>query len=160
MSTWVVLLNGVPIRKYEAPEADVHGNPRKQSVAYDPAVHTRIYTGYAPPTDIGKKEFLFELFTVPERAALLRQFKIADTQANWASDTPTFTEGLFRTLVDAKENLDTIERVRPAHEDTIGFLTLCGYLGVFGSDPANQSARISAISGSITPDGKPLNLPE
>ena len=115
--------------------------------AHKPSV-TRV-----PPIDVGKKQFLFELFTMEERAALLRQFKIANTMSNWTSDTPTMTEGLYRTLVDAKENLDTIEKVQLAHADTQGFLTLCGYLGVFGQDAAVQASRISTIVNGVRPDG-------
>lgn len=122
-------------------------------VVFDPAVHFKPRPARVPPKVISKKDFLFSLFTATERGVLLRNFKIADAEANWPADTPNGTEVMFRTLVEAKENLDTVDNVELASADVTGFLMLCGYLGVFGDDSNTQSTRIAAISTGVLPDG-------
>ena len=154
---YAIFNNGVFVSVALA-ESDFDPGPGRTKELFDPEnpLHKRPTlpsTPRVPPKYVSKKDFLFSLFTATERGVLLRNFKIADTEANWPADTPNGTEVMFRTLVEAKENLDTVENVELASEDVTGFLMLCGYLGVFGDDANIQAKRIAAISTGVLPDG-------
>lgn len=164
LETWVILERGVPIKTYEMNQGesfDFSANPEKDTVLYDPAIHT-IQPRPKRPEFVNKDVFLFELFSQAEYLTLQFHVRRIDTLGEWDTLTPTAQGQAYRGLELAQQQLDMVERVQLASPRTSAFLDLCFALQFWGdpTDPANAAtyaARKQAITLGIRPDGTFVN---
>jgi hypothetical protein len=136
---------------------DLSGTVGKSIKIYDEQVDGPIQPMPKIPDFVNKDTFLFELLSMDEQLALQFHVKNIDTLGEWDQAIPSTTGGLYRGLDLASQQLDNVEQVQLSSPRTTQFLTLCGYLGVFTSDPAVQAQRIADITIARKPDGTYIN---
>jgi hypothetical protein len=107
---------------------------------------------------VNKDVFLFDLLTTDEQLALQFHVKNVEALGEWDQPVPSMTGGLYRGIDLASQQLDNVGQVQLSSPRTLQFLTLCGYLGVFGSDAAIQAQRIADILIARKPNGEYINV--
>lgn len=157
---YVILNRGVPTKiviMNQGNTLDLSGQPDKEMALYDPEVHSPIQKKPVAPDYVAKDVFLFDLLSISEQLALQYHVNNIQTLGEWDQVTPSMTGGLYRSLELASRQVENIDRVQLSSNRTSQFLTLCGYLGIFGADPAVQTQRIADILNAKMPDGTYIN---